>query len=122
MRFMRFVRKYHVGVLNSLLAKPILREKNPTVLHQSRKVVSNTETSLLHRDWLTLKTKKSQTGLSFSLSKAYYLAAARMKSMEYNFYKKKLCLNRVYRRAMVLYRRHWSNGYIPKDWVCLMRV
>ena len=86
---MRFVRKYHVVVLNSRLAKSILREKNPTVLHQSRKVVSNTETSLLHRDWLTLKTKKSQTGLSFSLSKAYSLAAARMKSMEYNFYRKK---------------------------------
>ena len=43
-RFMRFVRKYHVGVSNSRLAKPILREKNPTVLHQSRKVVRNTET------------------------------------------------------------------------------
>ena len=46
-RFMRFVRKNHVGSSNSRLAKPILREKTLTVLHQSRKVVSNTETGLL---------------------------------------------------------------------------
>lgn len=44
---MRFVLKYHVGVSNSRLAKPTLREKNPTVLHQSKKVVSNTKTGLL---------------------------------------------------------------------------